>query len=197
MSRRPFKPFRSKSTVGLGIDEFTELYDREAEVVLRYFARRTLDPEVAFDLTAETFAKAFASRQRFVAERGNAAAWLFGIAHHELGSYLRRQKVERRARDRLGIQTELSSAADYDRIEATIDYAAIGRRLGAALRHLPNDQRDAVVYRVVDQLSYEQIAEAAGCSPQTARARVSRGLRVLALVLTFPDDHIQAGSRNQ
>jgi len=42
---------------------FVELYRRHAEDVLRYFARRTLDPEAAAELTAETFAEAYASRQ--------------------------------------------------------------------------------------------------------------------------------------
>ena len=44
-------------------DAFTELYRRHAEDLLRYFARRTLDPEAAAELTAETFAEAFASRK--------------------------------------------------------------------------------------------------------------------------------------
>ena len=33
---------------------FVELYRRHAEDLLRYFARRTLDPEAAAELTAET-----------------------------------------------------------------------------------------------------------------------------------------------
>jgi hypothetical protein len=38
--------------------EFVALYEREARPVLVFFARRTLDGEVALDLTAETFAQA-------------------------------------------------------------------------------------------------------------------------------------------
>jgi hypothetical protein len=44
---------------------FRELYDRWADKLLAYFYRRTLDPEVAGDLLAETFAVAFARRGRF------------------------------------------------------------------------------------------------------------------------------------
>jgi DNA-directed RNA polymerase specialized sigma24 family protein len=40
-------------------EEFIELYDREAGSVLVFFARRTLDAELAMDLTAETFAQAW------------------------------------------------------------------------------------------------------------------------------------------
>jgi Sigma-70 region 2 len=40
-------------------------YDRHVRAVLGYFARRTGDPEVAGDLTAETFASALAARRRY------------------------------------------------------------------------------------------------------------------------------------
>jgi RNA polymerase sigma factor (sigma-70 family) len=44
---------------------FRELYDRWADRLLAYFYRGTLDPEVAADLLAETFAVAFERRARF------------------------------------------------------------------------------------------------------------------------------------
>jgi hypothetical protein len=50
-------------------------------------ARRTLDPEVALDLTAETFAEAFEHRHRL---RGStereALGWLWAIADHQLAA---------------------------------------------------------------------------------------------------------------
>ncbi len=51
-------------------EAFTALYRRHAEALLRFFARRTLDPEAAAELTAETFAQAFASKIRSVLEEG-------------------------------------------------------------------------------------------------------------------------------
>jgi DNA-directed RNA polymerase specialized sigma24 family protein len=43
-------------------EAFSVFYERRAKSVLRYFAHRTFDPETAADLTAETFAQAFAAR---------------------------------------------------------------------------------------------------------------------------------------
>ncbi|HEX7247943.1 MAG TPA: sigma factor, partial [Actinomycetota bacterium] len=63
-------------------EAFTELYRRHAEDLLRYFARRTLDPETAAELTAETFAEAFASRANYRDQGVNGVAWLYGIARH-------------------------------------------------------------------------------------------------------------------
>ena len=48
-----------------------------------------------------------------------------------------------------------------------------------ALDALPPGQRDAVQLRVLDELSYDQLADGLGCSPTAARVRVSRGLSAL------------------
>ena len=46
-------------------EDFGQFYDRYVDMLLGYFARRVHDPEVAADLTAETFAAALAARRRF------------------------------------------------------------------------------------------------------------------------------------
>ena len=48
--------------------EFVGVYEREAEAVLVFLARRTLDAEVALDLAGETFAQASAQAQARLAE---------------------------------------------------------------------------------------------------------------------------------
>ena len=59
--------------------------------LLVFFASRTCDPEAAMDLTAETFAQAFADRAAFRGSSdGEAAAWLFGIARHQLTRFFAR-----------------------------------------------------------------------------------------------------------
>src|SRR5438105_14929260 len=84
-------------------DAFGTFYERHAEALLRFFARRTLDPDAAAELTAETFAEAFASRGRY-RERGvGAAPWLYGIAKHKLSRCFRDGGVGARARPRLGL----------------------------------------------------------------------------------------------
>ncbi|HEX5556370.1 MAG TPA: RNA polymerase sigma factor [Gaiellales bacterium] len=186
-----FNPLRRSNETGIDPAAFVAVYDQYSEALLRYFARRTLDPEVAFDLTAETFAAAFATRERFDPARGDEAAWLYGIARHQLGSYLRRLQVESRARERLGLPNRPLASGDHERIEEMIDFASVGRQVRSALEDLPAEQREAVVYRVIDELSYTEIAERAGCSEDAARARVSRGLRLLARTLTLPDEDIE------
>ncbi|MBV9838229.1 MAG: RNA polymerase, partial [Solirubrobacterales bacterium] len=59
-------------------EAFASLYQREGEPVLVFLSRRTLDVEVAMDLTAETFAVALGSwRQLRSLAPEQARAWLF------------------------------------------------------------------------------------------------------------------------
>jgi DNA-directed RNA polymerase specialized sigma24 family protein len=69
-------------------EAFSRFYRGYARSVLLFFARRTIDSEAAPDLTAETFAAAFASRNSFRgATNGEAGAWLLVIARRQLSRY--------------------------------------------------------------------------------------------------------------
>lgn len=155
------------------------LYERHADELLGFFARRTLDPQVALDLTGETFAVAWSSRRRFRGRDEEAArAWLFGIARSLLHGYVRRGYAERRALRRLEVDAVRLSEESYARIEELAGSAALRQALAAELGRVPAGQRDALVLRVVHELPYE-VARRLGVSEQTARTRVSRGLRAL------------------
>src|SRR5687768_6459592 len=58
---------------------FELFYDRHFERVLAFFARRTVDPELAADLTAETFAAVLVARRRYRRHAGAASSWLSGL----------------------------------------------------------------------------------------------------------------------
>jgi len=164
-------------------EAFGELFDRHSESVLRFFVRRTFDPDVAAELTAETFAQAFVSRLRFVPQGGGAVAWLYGIARHQLSRFHRRGVVAARARKKLGIPPRELSDEDYDRIEELMDTEDVRGAVADAFALLSEDQREAVNLRVVEGRPYEEVAALTGSTEQTARARVSRGLRRLGTML--------------
>jgi RNA polymerase sigma factor (sigma-70 family) len=161
-------------------DAFVAFYREHSHGLLAFFARRTLDAEVAADLTAETFAAAYAARMRF-RERGEGSGpWLYGIARNRLSRYYRSSRVEVEARARIGLPEQVSlSEGDIARIEELIDFAATGQAVREALRELSERDREALSLRVVDARSYREIAALLGCSEQAARVRVSRGLQRL------------------
>ena len=163
---------------------FVELYRRHAEDLLRYFARRTLDPEAAAELTAETFAEAFASRTRYSYVNGvDGVAWLYGIARHQLGRFFRRGRIDADARRKIGLPARELPPEDYERIEELVDFEPLRAALAEALGTLAEDQREALKLRVIDGLPYPDVAARLQCAETAARQRVSRGLRRLALVL--------------
>jgi RNA polymerase sigma factor (sigma-70 family) len=159
---------------------FGVLFERHAEPMLSFFARRTLDPEAAAELMAETFAEAFSSRVRFRDQGVDGAAWLYGIGRNLLSRYFRNGAVEARARRRLGMPERRVGEGDYERIEELIDFEDAGREVRAALAGLPDEQREAVTLRVIHGRPYREVAEELGCTEATARARVSRSLRRIA-----------------
>jgi len=164
---------------------FDDFYEAHAAGLLTFFARRTLDPEVAADLTAETFAQAYKSRSRFRGRTDEeAGGWLYTIAHRQLARYRHRGGVERKAIERLGLDVPALDDIEYERIDDLAELATLRHDLADALAQLGPDTRIALQLRVVDELPYSEIARRLDVSEEAARARVSRALRGLAHLST-------------
>src|ERR1700738_2430105 len=117
--------------------EFDALYRRESEALLVFFARRTLDPEAALDLTAETCANAYLGWRTVRGEsREERQAWLYTIARRRLSRYLRRGRVERRALVRLGVQIPSVHEDDLALIEERAGLVELRAALGGELERL-------------------------------------------------------------
>ena len=160
---------------------FVSFYDRHAPGLLAFFARRTYDSQVAADLTAETFAQAFAGRARFRNPGpGAALAWLYTIGRRQLGRFVRRQRVERRWRESLGFESFTVAPDAIERAEELIDLEAVREQVAGALGRLNPELREAVTLRVIEGKPYADAARLAGCSEALLRQRVSRALKVLA-----------------
>ena len=151
---------------------FEQFYRRHVDQLLGFFARRTGDPELAADLTAETFAAALASRRRYRPEAGAANAWLFGIATKKLSDAQRRGYAERRARRRMGMERLELTDEDITRIERLGE----AESASALVERLAPDQRQAIEAHVVEGRGYAEIAQDLNTSEAVVRKRVSRGL---------------------
>ena len=162
---------------------FGEIYDRYLPLVLRWSLRETGNREVAADLAAETFAAALIASPRYRAAKGAVGTWLLGIARNKLRESRRHKRVEDSARRRVGLgRTELTDA-DLERIDELL---SLDPGIVELLEGLPPDLRDAVAQRVIEERSYEEIAERLSCSQSVVRQRVSRGLRTLRSQLEEP-----------
>jgi RNA polymerase sigma-70 factor (ECF subfamily) len=163
-------------------DAFGELYQRHVRAVHRFCSLRA-PQHVAGELAAETFAQAALSLRRFRDEAdGSALPWLYGIARNLLRRYHENERVETRARKRLGMPLRTYDL-DIDAANERLDAERVAPALAAALDSLPLGQRQALELRVVDELPYQQVARSLGCSEVAARIRVTRALGRLSRVL--------------
>jgi RNA polymerase sigma factor (sigma-70 family) len=154
-------------------DAFAELYRRHEKAVLGYLMHWCRSADVAADLLAETFAKAFESAGRYRPELGEPRAWLVGIARHTLLRSVRTGRVQDETRRRLGWATIALEDEALERVEA------LGSRradVAAALEGLSELLREAVAGRIIDEREYRDLAQALECSESVVRQRVRRGL---------------------
>ncbi len=167
-------------------DAFRDFYERYSEEILGYFRRRKADRDTALELTAETFSRAWVTRERFEDRyEGSAAPWLFGIARNVLLMSIRRGAVERRTAARLGVLERL----DLDGGSDAAPEAGWADGADELLDSLPLSQRQALRLRVVDELTYDEVADALGTTRSAARVRVHRALT--ALRKRFPNKEDQ------
>jgi RNA polymerase sigma-70 factor (ECF subfamily) len=160
------------------------LYTDYGDELLRFLVRRTGDTEIAADLWGETFAQALASRGRFRGKDEQAVvAWLYTIARRQLARYYRRGKAECRAMQRLGMERPAISAETEAQIVQRAGLDEMRDAIAAGVATLSDDAREAIMLRIVDELSYSDLASRLAISEQAARLRVSRGMRILARVL--------------
>ncbi|HEY2631429.1 MAG TPA: RNA polymerase sigma factor [Solirubrobacteraceae bacterium] len=165
-------------------EDFTRLYRRHAQALLLFFQRRVHEPELARDLLAETFEAAIAGGPGFRGEsEEELSGWLWIIARNTLGDQRRREEGEHARVRRLGRARIALSDREIERVEELAGIADLREAVAQRLSELPGEQREAVRLRVLDDLSYEEIARSMRTSADTARARVSRGLRTLNVVL--------------
>lgn len=162
-------------------EAFHEFYVANRRRLLAFLTRRALDPDVARDLAAETFAVALQRRHQFRGEtNAEAQAWLFAIARTQLSLYWRRGAAERRALTLLGAELPTHELPELERVEELAGLGELRGHVRRALDALTADQAYAVQERVVGERAYDDLAAELGVSEDVVRARVSRGLRALA-----------------
>lgn len=159
---------------------FEALFERHAAPLRGWLFAQTGDGALAHELLAETFAQAWRGLRRFRGEDDRAgAAWLYGIARNLVYQQRTRGRVETAGRERLSMATAPSHDGGIEELPGRIDAYELGPAVREAFAELTPDQQRAIDYRVIDELSYEEVAERLHCSTATARTRVFRGLQTL------------------
>lgn len=160
-------------------DAFRDLVERHEGRVYRLALQLLGDPAAAEEAAQEAFIRLYRSLDTL---RGEArlSTWLHRVTVNLCRDEQRRQKRAERFTDLDAAAPTLvvlgSETDDLEREE-------MNRRIRAALERLPEHQKEAIVLRYLSELSYAEISEATGASPNTVASRVYRGLRRLGALL--------------
>ena len=157
-------------------DAFTRLYEETHLIIFRYVYGLSGGPlQEAEDLTAETYARAWKTRQGFRGDGGAALGWLLHIARNLAIDLARRRKVrdldesipiELLADPRLTPETDVIT-----REQITI----LWRMLGT----LPDDTREILVLRYLLGWQVKQVAGHLGLNENTVSVTIRRALKSL------------------
>lgn len=151
-------------------DGFAAIFDRHFDAVHAYLQRR-VGPDLADELSAQTFLAAFDARGSYDPAQPNARPWLFGIATNLLRRHHRDEVRQFRAYARSAVDPVTDA---FDGIEARLDATQMRRQLVEALADLPAEELDALLLYAWAEFSYPEIACALGIPTGTVRSRLSR-----------------------
>jgi RNA polymerase sigma factor (sigma-70 family) len=156
---------------------FGLLFDRHVDLIHGYISRR-VGTLLAEELTAETFARAFAGRESFVAVHDSAGPWLYGIATNLMHKARRAERRQLLAYAKAAV-ISIDEPNDFDQADARMDAGqAVPRLVGALLELEPGD-RDAIVLFAWQELSYKEVGTALGIPAGTVASRINRSRRRL------------------
>lgn len=158
---------------------FETFVERHQAAVMRLLLATAANPADAEDALQETFLAAWRSARTF-AGTGPARGWILTIARHALHRLYRRRVGEPASHvslDQLGLEAGWGSDEAPDAFLARLDDRAM---LRAALAALPEDDREVLILRDLEELSGEDTARVLGITLQAMKSRLHRARLRLA-----------------
>jgi RNA polymerase sigma-70 factor (ECF subfamily) len=160
-----------------------ELYDRFGRTAYGLALRVLRDRSLAEDAVQEAFLIAWRTADTFMPERARASTWLLTLVHRRAVDLVRR--MERRRAEPIEVARERAGEGGVD--EAVwLRYER--ERVQAALRQLPDQQREALELAYYGGFSQSELAERLGQPVGTIKSRMFSGLARLRDLLAEPQD---------
>jgi RNA polymerase sigma factor (sigma-70 family) len=168
-------------------DALAELYDRVGRIAYGLALRILRDERHAEDAVQEAFLQVWRSAATFRPERAKASTWVLTLVHRRAVDLVRRE--ERRQADPLTDDAAALEAAERTDEAAWLRFER--ERVQAALKQLPDLQREALELSYYGGFSQSELAERLGVPLGTIKSRMFSGLARLRELL---DESAQEGS---
>ncbi len=170
-------------------DAFTLLYRRHQAAMCRFALRMTGSAWAAEEIVQDIFMTLMRAPKKYDASRGTLGGYLYGIARNRVMKHLERLPrevpLEQKNEDGSGagiVLQDLATPATWAETRERM------KHVRAAVLELPAEFREAVVLCELQELSYEEAAQAAGCPIGTIRSRLHRGRALLLAKLEMLRD---------
>ena len=157
----------------VGNVDFETVYQTELPRIYNFFRYRLGDEQVAEDLTAETFEKAWRHRERYREDLASFSTWLFIIARRIAADHFRKQ------RPTVSLE-EAARLANPETLEEVAQERAEFAQLSVILARLAERERELVALKYGAGLTNRAIARISGLSESnvsTILHRLTRQLR--------------------
>lgn len=154
------------------------LIERHRKRIYDYIRMMVKDPDLADDLFQETFIKVLKSlREERYTDNGKFVAWVMRIAHNQIIDHFRRQKQQNNvSNDDVGYDLLNNKRFSDKTIEDHMVSDQISSDIRRLVDFLPEEQREVVMLRHYNDLSFKEIAEQTGVSINTALGRMRYAL---------------------
>lgn len=154
------------------IAEFGKVYDSYINPIYTFVYYRTHHTQTAEDIVSTVFLKALKNISQYSPEQGSFSSWLYRIARNTVIDHYRTSKTEVDIGDVWDLQTKEDIPKDVDTKNKLKEVAQY-------LEKLKPEQRDIVVMRLWDGLSYKEIAEIMNKSEASCKMAFSRTMTTL------------------
>ena len=167
-------------SIGGDADSFNELIHRWERSIYVLAYRQIGREEDARDVCQETFLRAYRGLAGF---RGQAkfSSWLYRIALNLCRDWMRRERRTRvvQAPEDVDVMDLAAARGPSESIEDRVARHDLTRAVERAMALLPDEQRTAIVLKEYHGLTFQEIADLAGCPLSTVKTRLYQGLTVL------------------
>ena len=176
-----------KLILGSQADALSELYDRYHRLVFSLALHAVGDRALAEEITLDVFTRVWQRAGTYRVEMAKVSTWLTSITRHRAIDVLRRQSV--RPEQRSAYWDDLSSAAipAVEGPEACTDLAMQRQRVRAAVRELPEEQREVLSLAYFRGYTHREIAAGLGQPLGTVKTRIRLAMRRLRRMLEDTD----------
>ena len=165
---------------------FGAIFDAYYGKILSYSIYRTMNVEIARDITSETFFKALKNLWQFKWSGAPFSSWLYRIASNEINMYFRHHKYEPTSLEEAiddNRMPELSSRKDLEEeimaAQERLEENGVLLTVIKALKELPEKYQEVIILRFYQELKIEEIAAALNAKEGTIKSILSRGIKML------------------